>query len=235
MYKYELHVHTSECDRAAKLPAAEIVRLYHEAGYDGIVITDHYFWMFEEVWFPDDLVGADHRAYIERWLLGYRNARAEGERLGMTVLPGAEVRLDGHIKNDYLIYGVDEEFFYKTPRLHRCKSPQELVSLVPEQACVVQAHPFRDEMTVIDPSPLWGLEGFNGGNPRIRNELAKSFAAHYGKPLTSGSDYHGNKSLRLAAGGIETDRRIKSPTDLTDVLRSGAYSLIERYENCVKH
>lgn len=231
MYKYELHTHTSECDRAARMPAAEIVRNYHAAGYDGIVITDHYFWMFEERWFPEELAGTDHRGYIERWLLGYRNARAEGERLGMTVLPGAEVRLDGQI-NDYLIYGVDEEFFYNAPRLYRCKSLQELIALVPPDACVVQAHPFRDDMTVIDPTPLWGLEGFNGGNPQFRNELAKTYAAHYGKPLTSGSDFHGLN--RFAAGGIQTERRIRTPHDLTEVLRSGAYSLIECYENCKK-
>lgn len=232
MYQYELHTHTAECDRAACMPAAEIVRKYHEAGYDGIVITDHYIRDFEERWFPDEVRGLSHEEYVHRWQLGYRNARAEGERLGMTVLPGAEVRLDGQI-NDYLIYGADEEFFYNAPRLHRCKSLQELIDLMPANVCVVHAHPFRDDMTVIDPTPLWGLEGFNGGTSPFRNGMAKLYAEHYGKPLTSGSDFHGRR--RFAAGGIQTERRIRTPRDLTDVLRSGAYSLIECYENCKKN
>ena len=42
MYQYELHAHTSECDRDAFLSARELVHLYKDAGYDGMVITDHY-------------------------------------------------------------------------------------------------------------------------------------------------------------------------------------------------
>ena len=38
-YKYELHSHTKECDRGAKLSASELVHLYKDAGYDGIVIN----------------------------------------------------------------------------------------------------------------------------------------------------------------------------------------------------
>ena len=57
---FELHAHTSECDIAAHATAAELVRLYHAAGYDGMVITDHYFAQFYK-WFADELVGRSHR------------------------------------------------------------------------------------------------------------------------------------------------------------------------------
>ena len=239
MNKYELHLHTAECDKAADLKAKDIVRKYYEAGYAGMVVTDHYFSIFDQ-WFADELAGLDQKQRMQRWLLGYYEAREEGEKLGFTVLPGAEVRFDGlHTYslhpdqslqtcgnvNDYLIYGVDEQFFFDSPPLNFCKNVEELISLLPANACVVQAHPFRDKMTVTDPSPLFGLEVFNGGNSPFRNELAKLFAAHYGKPITSGSDYHGRN--RFASGGIMTDRIIKSPTDLTNVLRSGDYTLIE--------
>ena len=40
-YKYELHCHTKEVSRCGAVPAAEIVKMYKENGYDGIVITDH--------------------------------------------------------------------------------------------------------------------------------------------------------------------------------------------------
>lgn len=230
MNKYELHVHTSECDRAAHVPAAEMVRRYHAAGYAGMVVTDHFFSIFDK-WFADELAGMNHRQYIERWLKGYYAAREEGERLGFVVLPGAEVRFEGQI-NDYLIYGVDEAFFYDAPLLSRLGSVEKLVEALPPDACVVQAHPFRDKMVVTDPTPLFGIEGFNGGNPKIRNDLAKLFAAHYAKPLTSGSDYHGNGKngeKRFAVGGIETERTVKTPADLSALLRSGDYRLIEKY------
>ena len=71
MYKYELHSHTHECDRDARLSAAELVHAYKEAGYDGIVITDHYIERFYTRWFPEDVQGLSHEQQVKRWLRGY--------------------------------------------------------------------------------------------------------------------------------------------------------------------
>lgn len=223
MYKYELHLHTSECDLVAQSSGAECVRLYHEAGYDGMVVTNHYFATFFD-WFADELQGADHRRIIDRLLRGYCNAREEGEKRGFTVLVGAEVRF-ADSANDYLIYGADEDFFYNAPLLHRLSGVEELISLLPENVLVVQAHPFRDGMTVRDHSCLFGIEGYNGNNEPFRDEMAKVFARHYGKPMTSGSDYH--DPAHLAKGGIITEHKISSPSELSRLLKSGEYSLIE--------
>lgn len=222
-YRYDLHIHTSECDLAAEVPAAEIVRMYHDAGYDGLVITDHCFSTFFD-WFAEELAGKTHKEITERWLRGYYAARNEGEKLGMTVLPGAEVRFDGTI-NDYLLYGVTEDFFYSAPQLNHLKGLSELLEVLPNDVCVVQAHPFRVNMTVIDPTPLFGIEVYNGSTDMFRNHLAKELAIHYAKPMTSGSDFH--KTSALAKGGIITKTKISTPADLVSVLRSGGYSLIE--------
>jgi len=227
MYRYELHAHTSECDRDARLSARELVQLYHGAGYDGMVITDHYIERFYTLWFPEDVQGLTHEQQVHRWLRGYSTAREEGEKIGFTVLPGAEVRFD-HYPNDYLLYGVEEDFFYKVPRLNELGSVQELLSLMPENVCVVHAHPFRDGMAVADPRGLFGIEVYNGGTDDIRNELAHLFADRYRLPKTSGSDIH--QLARLAKGGIATETRILTPEDLSRVLRSGAYRLIENGE-----
>lgn len=225
MYKYELHSHTADCDLFAKLSGAELVREYKAAGYDGIVITDHYFELFFE-WFQEELDGTTHEVQMDRYLKGYRSAKAEGDRLGFTVLCGTEVRVKDSI-NDYLVYGLDEEFFYKAPRLTDAKSLDALLKLLPEDACVVHAHPFRNGMTVRNPENLFGIEAYNGGTEKFRNEMAHAFAEHYGVRKTSGSDVHGLN--RLAKGGIETERRILTMRDLVEVLRSGEYRLIETY------
>ena len=225
MYKYELHAHTSECDRDAYLSARELVHLYHDAGYDGMVITDHYIERFYTLWFPEDVKGLTHVGQVTRWLRGFLTAREEGEKIGFTVLPGAEVRFD-HYPNDYLLYGLHEDFFYTVPRLNELGGIDELLALMPETACVVHAHPFRDGMAVATPpKDLFGMEVYNGGTDPFRNDLARRFAAHYGLAMTSGSDIHDTD--RLAKGGIITERRIQTPEDLTAVLRSGAYRLIE--------
>lgn len=224
MYKYELHAHTHECDRDARLSGSQLVQLYKEAGYDGIVITDHYIERFYTRWFPDEVAGLNHQQQVHRWQKGYRAAKEEGDRIGFTVLPGAEVRFD-NFPNDYLIYGLHAEFFSTVPRLNELKNVQELLALLPKEVCVVQAHPFREDMVVTDPRGMFGLEVFNGGTEKFRNEMAKAYAQHYGMPMTSGSDIHGIS--RLGKGGIMTERRIQTPEDLIAVLRSGEYALIE--------
>ncbi len=225
MYKYELHAHTSECDLAAHLSAKDLVRLYKDAGYDGMIITDHYFKTFFD-WFEGELSGYTHEQTVRRWLKGYYTAREEGERIGFTVLPGAEVRVRDTI-NDYLIYGLHEEFFYTAPRLNELNSIEELFPLLPDGALVVHAHPFRDNMTVRTPRGLFGIEVHNGGTDAFRNALARQFAEHYRLRMTSGSDIHAID--KLAKGGIVTEKRIRTPEDLVSVLRDGRYQLIESY------
>ncbi len=222
IYRYETHVHTSECDRVAALSGEELVLAYREAGYHGMIVTDHYFGLFFD-WFADELTGTFHTAIIDRWLLGYRHARVKGQELGFTVLPGAEVRIDGSI-NDYLLYGMTEEDFYRLPLLNRQRDIESVIALLPPSVLTVQAHPFRNAMTVRDPAPLFGIESFNGGTEDFRNRMAETWAVHYAKAMTSGSDCHGPHAVGL--GGIETDRPILTPADLTDVLRRGEYSLI---------
>ena len=224
MPRYELHAHTSECDLAAHASGAELVRLYHAAGYDGMVITDHYFATFYK-WFADELEGKSPREIMARRLKGYYEARTEGEKLGFTVLPGAEVRFNKspYGINDFLVFGCDEDFFLTAPRLNELTSLDELKAILPENACVVLAHPFRVKMTVMDPAPVFGIEAHNGLTEPFRNARAEDYARHFGKAMTSGSDCH--HPDHACKGGIVTDRIIRTPRDLTDVLRSGEYTL----------
>ncbi len=170
------------------------------------------------------MASASHEEYIRRWLKGYYAAKEAAEGTDFTVLAGAEVALDGQI-NHYLIYGVEEAFFYHAPLLNKCQTIDELTALLPEGVLVVQAHPFRKNMTICDPKSLFGFEGYNAGTEAFRNDIAKLYARHYDKPLTSGSDVHSYKAV--ARGGIATETAIKSAQDLVNVLKSGYYHLIE--------
>ena len=223
MYKFELHAHTAECDTGASLSAADHIRLYADKGYSGMVITDHYLAQFFH-WFGESLQTTDRQKILSRWLRGYYNARNEGEKIGFTVLPGAELRMDGTI-NDYLIYGLSEQEYLDMPFLNQMKSIEAVIDFLPDYALVVQAHPFRNNMTVADPGRLFGIEVYNGCNEVFRNELAKIFAEHYHKAMTSGSDCH--HAGVEGRGGILTEKAITSPEDLVAVLRSGNYKLIQ--------
>lgn len=225
MYKYDLHIHTSECDKVALTDAAKIVRLYKDIGYDGIVITDHYFSMFYE-WFKNEFDENNHKSIIDRYLRGYYNAKNEAAKIGFKVFCGAEVRFDGSI-NDYLVYGLCETDFYNLPVLNRLKNLDELVSVLPDYTVVVQAHSFRDNMTVQSPVGLDGIEGYNGCTEKIRNDIAKQFGSHYNKIITSGSDFHGPD--QLAKGGIITERVINNSAELSEVLKKSEFKMIENY------
>ena len=41
-YKYEIHCHTKNVSRCGNLDVEELIQKYKEAGYSGIVLTDHY-------------------------------------------------------------------------------------------------------------------------------------------------------------------------------------------------
>ena len=43
-YKYEVHMHTAQSSACGKTPAREYISEFKRLGYDGIIITDHFFW-----------------------------------------------------------------------------------------------------------------------------------------------------------------------------------------------
>lgn len=225
MYKYDLHIHTAECDKYAWVGGSEIVRRYKDVGYDGLVITDHYESRILD-WMKNEIGTSDKEKIINRYLRGYYSARNEAEKIGFTVLCGAEVRFDNNI-NDYLVYGLEEQDFYHLPLLNKLQNVEELSAVLPKNAIIVQAHPFRNNMTVCSPDNLFGIEGYNGSTEKFRNEMAKMFANHYNKVITSGSDFH--EISKLAKGGIETREKINSQIDLVNVLKNGDYKTIESY------
>jgi hypothetical protein len=90
---------------------------------------------------------------------------------------------------------------------------------------LVQAHPFRNRMVMVNPRLLDGVEVFNGHNDHeSKNYLANELANRYGLIKTSGSDFHHPTSD--TAGGIITDTPVTSIPQLMKILRSGDYTLI---------
>ena len=42
-YRLELHAHTSPASRCGEVKPDDVVTIFHNAGYDGIAITNHFF------------------------------------------------------------------------------------------------------------------------------------------------------------------------------------------------
>ena len=222
-YKYELHCHTKEVSRCGKVYARDIVNMYRERGYDGIVITDHY----SPMTYPPKWLFCPQKA-IGFYTSGYKAALNAAYGSDFTVLLGMELRYYA-TANDFLVYGVSEDFLRKNGNL-MSKYPKEFYSLAKRNNLIVlQAHPFRPAMIRINPKYLDGAEVFNGktgieGNTRADNWVDENHM----QLKVSGSDFH--SPSQIARGGIITDTKILSNDDLLKVLRSGDYELIKNYD-----
>jgi len=212
MYKYDTHVHTDETSRCGKVKARDVVRLYKEAGYNGVVITDHYF-----SGFFDNSPGITWEDKIDDYLKGYRIALDEGNKLGLTVMFGIEIKFDCE-PNDYLVYGMDEEFLKENKELYKLDLAKFVELKKLKDFLIYQAHPFRKSMLRAEPNLLDGIEVYNE-NPRheSNNDIAYRHALSNGLKMISGSDFH--QVVDLARGGIITNKKINTINDLFITLK----------------
>ncbi len=218
-YKYEIHAHTKETSLCAQISAEELVNKYKEAGYSGIVITNHYSPMtFTLSEFFNKKKAVNH------FLAGYRKAK-EFETEDFSVLLGVELRFYATV-NDYLIYGVTEDMLYELPFLLPLYI-KKASRLFREKGCLfLQAHPFRQFIRRANPKYLDGVEVFNGKATKEANESSLKWAEEINTKIkTSGSDCHRETGVGL--GGIITEEPIKTNEDLLRILKSGNYNLIK--------
>jgi hypothetical protein len=169
MFRYDTHVHTKETSRCGHLTAEQIVKKYIELGYDGICITDH---LHQE--YIDTLDTKQWYSIADAYLAGYRTAKEWGDKLGLSVILGVEIRFP-ESERDYLLYGVDEMFLYRHPFLYDT-TPQAFYGTFCDEVLIIQAHPFRN-YEFIHEGCIHGLEIVNG-NPRHanRNDRALQYA-----------------------------------------------------------
>ncbi len=221
--KIDLHVHTKEMSACGVLSAEEVVKGYAQAGFDGIVLTNHYnswtqWWVYETY----KIGGEDYfTAYKKHW---EETARL-GERYGLRVFFGCELKTD-RSNNDYLVYGVPDSFLSRNNDDLWKMSAGDIGRLAKEENFLLyQAHPFRNHMQVTPPHELFGIEVKNA-NPRhdSRNDIAEIWATKFGLHGISGSDCHQKEDI--ARGGIETDEDVKTTEDLVRVLREGIYRIL---------
>ncbi len=215
MYKFELHLHTEETSYCGYVPAAEQVRRAKADGYDGIVVTDH---------LHEGYMGCadDWEAAVDNHMKGYNAARAEGERLGVTVIFAVELRFPADDR-DYLIYGITEEWLRAHPYVFRC-TRQEFFDAYHNEFLIIQAHPFR-YFEECFPDCVHGIEICNC-NPRhnSRNDIALAFAEEHPQLLrTCGSDAHRDGDNGLSA--VFFENMPTTPAELARELASGRFTL----------
>lgn len=220
-YLYEMHLHTNETSNCAHIDAKVAVEEYIKAGYDGIVVTDH---LSPSTYMKKMRELLPWNKKVDFFLRGYKAAK-EAAAGRINILLGMELRFrTSEGNNDYLVYGITEEFLYKHPELLHLNIKKFYELAHKNGFLVFQAHPFRVGMKVTDPKFLDGVEIFNG-NPRhnSNNDIAEMWAKKYNLMVTSGSDYHELEDL--GTGGIWFNNEIKDNKALVEELLKKNYEI----------
>lgn len=222
-YLYETHLHTSQGSACSHNTGYELAKAAHEAGYAGIIVTDHN-------WGGNTAV--DRSLSWEEWVMefekGYLDAKAYGDAHDFDVFFGYEA---GYCGTEFLIYGVDAKWLIAHPEI-KTASIEEQYKLIHEAGgMVVHAHPFREEWYISEirlyPDCVDGVEGLNAthsnsistshNNPEF-DAKAIAYANANNLPMTAGSDLHCTDLFRA---GVAFKRRLTSIQDFCDRIRLG--------------
>lgn len=185
-YTYEVHLHTDESSICGRTPAREYIPFYIDQGYDGIVVTDHFYGNPSYV--PDR--SEPWEKQVSQYCRGYEEALDEGLRRGLKVFFGIEQQF---ANDECLVYGPDRQWLLDHPDLPAWSRRKWLDEVEKIGGCIVLAHPFRvrDYVQKISLNTcVHAVEAFNRANRPVDDAYAMAYAAHYRYPITAGSDMH---------------------------------------------
>lgn len=213
MYLYETHCHTSEVSRCSHISGAELAEFYKSAGYDGIIITDHFFNGNCAV--PNVL---PWKTKVDLFTRGYKSAKKRGDEIGIDVFFGWEFTyVDG---TDFLTYGLDEDWLLKHKDCDKMRITDYCDLVHKSGGFVVQAHPFREdsyiEMIRLLPRHVDAVETLNAGRKDFENKMADEYADNYCLKKFCGTDNHWGMQARLAV--LETDFKAKSTNKILEAV-----------------
>lgn len=223
-YLYETHLHTCQASACASATGKEHVRFYKALGFQGIIVTDHFFGGNTAI--PRT---GTWKERVGLFCRGYEEALEEGLRIGLDVFFGWEQNYQG---DEYLIYGPDPQWLLEHPEIEHCSRRRQLELVHEAGGCVVQAHPFRSRAylsrVLLAPDYCDGVEVANAGNYAFNDALAYRYAMERGMTMTAGSDNHHSDSGMGTHNimGVVLDHRLNGVKDYAAlILRHGSIGL----------
>ncbi len=185
-YLYETHLHTDESSACGRTPAREYIPYYMDQGYDGIVVTDHFY--------GNPSYMADRSAswpeQVNAYCRGFEEALDEGIRRNFKVFFGIEQQF---ANDECLYYGPDKQWLLDHPDVFTWGRRKWFDEVEKIGGCAVLAHPFRvrDYVRKITLNTcVHAVEAFNCGNRPVDDIYGLAYARHVGCPMTSGTDMH---------------------------------------------
>lgn len=187
-FRYEIHCHTSQGSLCGQFTGAQLAEYYAERGYQGVIITDHF---FNGNCAISPALSWEER--VERFFDGYEEAKKVGDRLGLQVFYGWEYN---YLTTELLTYGLDKQWLIDNP---------DILSVSVEEYCervhkaggfLVHAHPFREREYIsylrLLPNYVDAIETVNAAHhlfPEF-DKRADFYADSYRLRKLVGSDFH---------------------------------------------
>ena len=223
-FLYETHLHTREGSACAADSGVGMARAYKAAGYDGIIVTNHFF--NGNTTISRRLPWGDR---VEMFMQGYENAKREGDRIGLSVFFAWEY---GDGRCDFLTYGLDKLFLLSNPDILSWSLTDYVAEVRRNGGFITHAHPFRQAFYIdklrLHPDLVDAVEVYNAShtNP-IFNRKALAYAREHQLIELSGSDAHAMYPMH--GGGIACDRPLHTIQDFIELVRSRqGYRLLRR-------
>ena len=219
MYRYETHVHTCEGSACASASGAAQAMFYKSRGFTGIIVTDHFF--NDNTAIPHELSWEEK---VNRFCLGYENAKEQGAKIGLDVFFGWEYSYHG---TDLLTYGLDKQWLLKHPMVMDM-DVNSYCDFVREQGgIIVHAHPFREAdyiaMIRLLPRKCDACEIINSCRTDFENNMARLYAENYGLMPFAGSDNHSAAQEKL--NGVEVDELVTSEQHFAQLVKEQKYRI----------
>ena len=233
-YAYETHLHTSEGSRCGRSTGAEMAVACKEAGYTGIIVTDHFY--YGNTAADRSLPWSD---WVEAYCLGYENAKKKGDEIGLKVMFGWESSYEG---TDFLIYGLDKEWLLRHPEIKDATIEEQYTLVHNDGGLIIHAHPYREASYIpairLFPDYVDGVETLNAAH-EVRNMLtdgtvpyndkALAYAKEHDFPETGGSDIH---STDLFGGGMAFSHPLSDIHDYIKAVMNREGKLMSAVDFC---
>lgn len=198
-YKIELHSHTAPVSGCSRVPPEDLVNYYKKIGYSALVVTNHMT--------PNYLKrSGSKRKAVDDYMRDFCCAYEAGKKLGIQVILGMEIRFEANGSNDYLVFGIDEDFIEKSVDFVPKSIEEYYPAMKNDRNLIIQAHPFREGLTLTEPQFVDGLETFNV-HPEHNSRIGYAARCAFERPdmlVTAGTDTHDLEYAGLIATLIET-------------------------------
>lgn len=221
-YVYETHLHTNEGSKCAVSSGAEMAGAAFEAGYTGIIVTNHFIGGNTAV-----DTNLPWKEWVDGFCKGYENAKAEGDKIGLQVFFGWESGFRG---TEFLIFGLDKDWLYSHPEINGCTIPEQYEIVKKSGGLVIQAHPYRKEDYIpevrVFPEFSDGAETVNAThssklskshNIPEWDDMAEKYASENNLLRTAGSDVH---SVNMLGGGMAFGRKLSDINEFIEAVRN---------------